>query len=209
MSVKFIAIIKGSITFILDTKTYALVSEFDNHNFEIYFSGRFRYLVDQHDEIRNRFCIGNDLKLQRNKSEPQSMLTQYIQRKFASLGHYKTCTDISVWCTGLHEHNTDQMCLCSDKTGVSWSWLIENVMRHYSKAITPTQLSLFFKADVLSAGRPTSASSCSETSDGCVISTYIFQNQNWPDILFAVLINLHTTSDISLHCTCWWPCTVN
>ena len=44
---------------------------------------------------------------------------------------------------------------------------------------------------------------------GCVISTYIFQNQNCPDILFAVLIHFHTNSDISLHCTCWWPCTVN
>ena len=119
VSVKFIAEIKGSLTFILDAKTYSLVGEFDNHNFKIYFSGRFRCLVDQHDEIRNRFCIGNGLKLQRNKSEPQSMLTRYIQRKFASLGHYKTCTDISVWCTGLHEHNTDHMCLCSDKTDVS------------------------------------------------------------------------------------------
>ena len=87
--------------------------------------------------------------------------------------------------------------------------LSKNAMRHNSKAITPRQLSLFFKADVLSAGRPTSASCSSETSCGCVISTYIFQNQNWPDILFAVLINLHTTSDISMHCTCWWPSTVD
>ena len=119
VSVKFVAEIKGSLTFILDAKTYALVSEFDNHDFKIYFSGHFRSLVDQHVEIRNRLCFGNGLKLQGNKSEPQSMLTQYIQRKFASLGHYKTRTVISVSCTGLHEHNTDQLCLCSDKAGVS------------------------------------------------------------------------------------------
>ena len=118
VSVKFVAEIKGSLTFILDAKTYALVSEFDNNNFKIYFSGHFRCLVDQHVEIRNRLCFGNGLKLQGNKSEPQLMLTQYIQRKFASLRHYKTRTVISVWCTGLHEHNTDQLCLCSDKAGV-------------------------------------------------------------------------------------------
>ena len=118
VSVKNFAETKGSLTCILDAKAYALVSEFDNHNFKIYFKGHFRCLVDQHDEIRNRFCFGNGLKLQGNKSEPQSMLTQYIQRKFASLGHYKTRIVISVWCTGLHEHNTDQLCLCSDKTGV-------------------------------------------------------------------------------------------
>ena len=118
VSVKFVAEIKGLLTFFLDAKTYALVNEFDNHNFKKYFSGNFRCLVDQHDEIRNRFCFGNGLKLQGNKSEPQSLLTQYIQSKFVSLGHYKTRSVISVWCTGLHEHNTDQLCLCSDKTGV-------------------------------------------------------------------------------------------
>ena len=118
VSVKCVAEIKGSLIFILDAKTYALVSEFTNHNFEIYFSGHFRCFVHQHVEIRNRLCFGNGLKLQSNKSEPQSMLTQYIQRKFESLGLYKTRTVISVWCTGLHEHNTDQLCLCSDKAGV-------------------------------------------------------------------------------------------
>ena len=88
------------------------MSEFDNHNFKIYFSGHFRCLVDQHVEIRNRLCFGNGLKLQGNKLEPQSMLTQYIQRKFASLGRYKTRTVISAWCTGLHEHNPDQLGQC-------------------------------------------------------------------------------------------------
>ena len=163
------------------------MSEFDNHNFKIYFSALLRCLVDQHDKIRNRFfCFGNGLKLQGNKSEPQSMLTQYIRRKFASLGHYKTRIVISVWCTGLHEHNTYQLCLCSNKTGVPLSWLLKNAMKHYSKAITPRQLSLLFKADELSAGWLTSASCRSETSCGCVISTYVFQSQNWPDILSAV-----------------------
>ena len=106
------------------------------------------------------------------------------------------------------KHNTGQLCLCSDKAGVQESRLIKYATRHNSKAIAPRQRSLC-KAGVLSAGRLTSASCCNETSGGCVISTYIFQNQNWHDILCAVLINLHATSDISLHCTCWWPCTVN
>ena len=118
VSVKFVAETKGSLTCILDAKPYALVSAFDKHDLKIYFSGHFTCLVDQHYEIRNGFCFRNGLKLQGNKSEPQSMLTQYIQRKFASPRHYKTRTVISVWCTGLHEHNTDQLCLCSDKTGV-------------------------------------------------------------------------------------------
>ena len=35
-----------------------------------------------------------------------------------------------------------------------------------------------------------SVSCYNETSCGCAISTHIFQNQNWPDILFAVFNNL-------------------
>ena len=79
-----------------DATTDALVNEFDNHNFQIYFGGHFRCLVDQHVEIRNQLCFGNGLKLLSDKPEPQSMLTQYPSSNFALLGHYKTHAVISV-----------------------------------------------------------------------------------------------------------------
>ena len=173
------------------------MSEFDNHNFKIYFSGRFTCLVDEHVETRNRLCFANGLKLQGNKWEPQSMLAQYIQRKFASLGIIKHVLSylfdapgyMNITLTNCVFVQTRQVCHSPDLSKMWWDIIVR---------LLPQKSLAYF-----------SASCCNETSCGWVISTYIFQNLNWPDILFAVLITLHTTSDISLHWTCWWPCTVN
>ena len=69
---------------------------------------------------------------------------------------------------------------------------LQNMTKHYNKAIYPKQHSLFFKAVVLLAGRLKSASCCNETPSGCLVSKHIFQNQNWPDIFFFSF-NKHTT----------------
>ena len=160
------------------------MNEFDNHNFQIYFGGHFRCLVDQHVEIRNQLCFGNGLKLYSDKSEPQSMLPNTHKAILLYLDIIKYMLSHLFDAPGSMS-TTLINCFCSDKTSVQESWLIKNAMRHYNKAIAPRQRSLC-KADVLSAGRMTSASCCNETSGGCVISTYIFQNQNWHDILPAV-----------------------